>query len=99
MIKKRTILGGILLSLLGCKPQLPAPEQPPFGVWQDKLRQELRIVCLEGHAYYFVAANYGSVGGSYSMLAPKLTDEGKPVFCTLPVERPDPCKEQCKCQN
>lgn len=98
MTKKRTILGGILLSI-ACSPKEPAPEQPPLGVWQDDFRKELRVICLENHAYYFATANYGTVGGSYSVLAPKLTDEGKPVFCTVPVERLDTCKEQCKCQN
>jgi hypothetical protein len=92
-LSRLTILLALTATLCGCKKYSPPPPyNPPVASWNDSLRQELRIVCLEGHEYYYSAVNNGEIGGSYSVLAPKLTDDGKPVRCTTHAEKVEKCE-------
>jgi len=40
---------------------------------------KINTICLEGHTYYYLITSYGR--GAYSMLAPKLNDDGTPTKC------------------
>jgi len=53
--------------------------------WNDQSRDELKIVCLEGHSYYYSLVKRDS--GRYALFAPKLDDEGHPVKCGPVLEK------------
>lgn len=85
-----------LLLLASCKPMpltvLP-PVELPGAVQTDavpnELRENLRIVCIEGLAYYYAKWDEGNAEFStgYSVLAPKYDREGHPTPCTLEKEK------------
>lgn len=52
--------------------------------WNDQSRDELTLVCVEGHSYYYSLVKRDS--GRYALFAPKLDDDGKPVKCGVVLE-------------
>ena len=55
---------------------------------KDRLPRVLRVICLEGHEYYFGSVADGILDQEHSraVLAPKLTEEGHPVKCNAESE-------------
>ena len=55
--------------------------------WNDENRDGLRIVCLEGHSYYYFFTDRMDHSEEYAIFAPKLDDEGHPVKCGPVLEK------------
>jgi hypothetical protein len=68
---KKIILISLLAMIIGCGVDPTQKGSVPYGI------PNLSVVkkCIEGHVYYYTSGGYE--GG----IAPKLTDEGKPVKC------------------
>ncbi len=88
---KILILAIFLAAGCNTEPKMPTDTLPVSKTtnWDDKLRDNLKIVCIEGHAYYYANVAYFCTEGCdrASVLAAKLTDEGKPVKCGPELEK------------
>jgi prepilin-type N-terminal cleavage/methylation domain-containing protein len=71
------------------KPLTALQPVPKEGNWDDDLRHTLREVCVGGHTY-FLGHYCPGCSNSVAVLAPKLTDDGKPVKCGPELEKEKP---------
>lgn len=91
------VIGVVLAPYMttGCKPQPPRPPVPielrghvKLESVPEELRENLRVICIEGFSYYYAKWDEGNAEFStgYSVLAPKfrlLGQAGIPDTCTL----------------
>lgn len=55
--------------------------------YDNFLQDDLEIVCVEGHTYYFWSNCYKYFDSIRAMIAPKLNDDGTPVKCIVEKEK------------